>query len=170
MKPLLFGLLGATALLLSVAFFVGERPWGIPIVSLICVVWGILLWQDGRYTPAWPALFLALTAAISLAPIGPVTPERPLIWSYLGVIGTLLLWDGSRFWQRLQDVADDVTAVPLIKAHFRRLGLLVGLALFALASQLWLPLTYDFDAILISGLLLIFGLNALLNHLRKEQS
>ncbi len=169
MKPVLFGLLGVTALLLSVAFFVAERPWGIPIVLLLCGLWGVLLWQDGRFAPNWPTLLLAFTAGLSLAPIGPITPERPLIWGYLGIITVLLLWDLSRFWQRLQDVADDKAAQPLITAHLRRLGLLLVVALIAFAIQQWLPFTYNFDTILISGLLLIFGLNALLNRLRSEQ-
>ncbi len=170
LKPALFGLLALNALLLSVAFMVAERPFAIPAVLLICVVWGVLLWQDGRWAPSWPVLLLALIAVLSLAPIGPVTPERPLLFSYLGVIGTLLLWDLSRFWQRLQDVADDNAAQPLIIAHLRRLGLLLAAALVALAAQQWLPLTYNFDRALISGLLLIFGLNALLNRLRAEPS
>ncbi len=169
MKPILFGLLGLVGASLSAAFIVAERPWGMPVVLLICGVWGVLLWQDGRFAPAWPVLFLALIAGVSLAPIGPMTPERPLLWSYLGVIGTLLLWDLSRFWQRLQDVADVTAAQPLITTHLRRLGMLVLAALIALAIQQWLPLTYNFDRLLISGLLLIFGLNALLNRLRAEQ-
>ncbi|GJM39762.1 MAG: hypothetical protein DHS20C20_00440 [Ardenticatenaceae bacterium] len=170
MKPFLFGLLGATALLLGAAFFVADRQWGIPIVWVVCVLWGILLWPNGRFTPAWPAILLALTAALSLAPIGPDTPERPLIWSYLATILLLMLWDLTRFYQRLHDVAESNMARPLILSHLRRLGLLLLLSLIAIAMQQWLPLSFNFDLALVSGLLLIFGLNALLNRLRLEQT
>jgi hypothetical protein len=99
-----------------------------------------------------------------------LTPSSPLVWRYLAAIAALLLWDLSRFAHRLQDLSDDTNAEPLIMAHLKRLGGLVLLALVALAAQQWLPLSFNFDLALASGLALIFGLNALLGRLRTEET
>jgi hypothetical protein len=111
-------------------------------------------------------LLLVLAAALADVPIGSPVTSSTLVWRYLGVIGVLLLWDLSRFDRRLQDAADTAAAHPLIMAHLRRMGLLVTLALAALAVQQWLPLTFNFDLALFSGLALALGLIALLRRLQ----
>jgi hypothetical protein len=171
LKPLLFSLLALIALLLSVAFVLGERPFGIPIVLLICSGWGVLLWRNGRTPPAWPMVLLLLVTALANLTIREFTfsGQVPLVWRYLAAISALLLWDLSRFYHRLQNVADGSTVQPLIVAHLWRLGALVLVALGALAAQRWLPLSFNFDLALVSGLALIFGLNALLRRLQTEE-
>ena len=169
LKPLLLALLALIVLLLSTAFVLGERPFAIPIVWLISAIWGVLLWRNGRRPPSWPMLLLLLLTALANVPLPQFPAPVPLLWRYLAVIGLLLLWDLSRFAHRLQDLPDETDARPLIATHLRRLGGLVVLALAALAVQQWLPLTFDFDLALMSGLLLIFGLNALLRRLQVEQ-
>ncbi|MEZ4589610.1 MAG: hypothetical protein R3D55_00490 [Chloroflexota bacterium] len=170
LKPLLFALLALIVLLLSVALVVGERPFAIPVVVLISGVWGWLLAGNGRRPPSWPMLLLLLFTALANVPLPQFPAPVPLLWRYLAAIAMLLLWDLSRFNHRLQDVPSDevANARPLIVAHLRRLGGLVALALIALALQQFLPLAFDFDLALISGLLLIFGLNALLRRLQTE--
>ncbi|MFZ1400461.1 MAG: hypothetical protein WAS33_26400, partial [Candidatus Promineifilaceae bacterium] len=161
-------LLALIVLLLSVALVVGERPFAIPAVLLIGGVWGGLLWRNGRQPPSWPMLLLLLLTALANVPLPGFPTPVPLLWRYLAAIGLLLLWDLSRFNHRLQDLPDEAAARPLILAHLRRLGGLVALALIALAVQQTLPLAFNFDLALISGLLLIFGLNALLRRLQTE--
>lgn len=168
LKPLLFALLALIVLLLSAAFVLGERPFAIPIVLLIGGVWGLLLWRNGRRPVSWPMLLLLLLTVLASAPLPAFPAPVPLPWRYLAAVGLLLLWDLNRFQHRLQDLPEDVSAQPLIVAHLRRLGLLVLLALVALAVQQWLPLAFDFDLALISGLVLVFGLNALLRRLQME--
>ncbi|MCA9918446.1 MAG: hypothetical protein KC445_10870 [Anaerolineales bacterium] len=172
MKPILFALLALIVLLLSAAFVLGERPFAIPFVLLIAGIWGVLLWRNGRRPPSWPMLLLLLLTALANVPLPQFPTPVPLLWRYLAAIALLLLWDLSRFDHRLQDVPGDevANARPLIVAHLRRLGGLVALALIALALQQFLPLAFDFDLALISGLLLIFGLNALLRRLQMESA
>lgn len=159
---LLFGLLALIALLLSAAFIVAERPLGVGVVWLLAGIWAALLWRNGRGAATWPALLLVLTAAAA-----PVNAPQAVVWSYLGVLGALLLWDLSRFRRRLHDVAAE-TVQPLIAAHLNRLGLLAALALLALAAQQWLPLAFNFDWALLSGLGLMLGLGYLLRRLKEE--
>lgn len=153
---------------LSVALVVGERPFLIPVVWLIGGVWGWLLAGNGRRPPSCTLLLLLLLTALANVPLPQFPTPVPLLWRYLAAISLLLLWDLSRFNHRLQDVPEEGDANPLIMAHLRRLGGLVTLALIALALQQFLPLAFDFDLALISGLLLIFGLNALLRRLQTE--
>ncbi len=165
LKLSLFALLTLTALLLSIAFVVVKRPLGILAVLIIAGGWGILLWQEKYQAAVWPMLLLTLAAALVHLPLNlvntapAVSTASAVVWSYLSVIGALLLWDLSRFQQRLQD---SEAAHSLIIAHLNRLGLLVMLALVALALQQWLPLSFNFDWALLGGLALLFGLTFLL--------
>ncbi|MCP4416347.1 MAG: hypothetical protein GY805_06980 [Chloroflexi bacterium] len=171
LKLSLFALLTLTALLLSIAFVVVKRPLGILAVLIIAGGWGILLWQEKYQAAVWPMLLLTLAAALVHLPLNlvntapavstasAVSTAPAVVWSYLSVIGALLLWDLSRFQQRLQD---SEAAHSLIIAHLNRLGLLVMLALVALALQQWLPLSFNFDWALLGGLALLFGLTFLL--------
>jgi hypothetical protein len=167
-KPTLLALLGIVTLLLMGAFVVDGAAWGAAGVLLIATAWGVLLWRNGR-VPFWPGLLLVLAAALSELPAAFLSPTTAstLVWRYLGVIGVLLLWDLSRFQKRLGDAADTAVARQLISAHLRRLGLLVGLALAALAVQQRLPISFNFDLALLSGLVLAIGLYLLLQRLHE---
>lgn len=158
-------LLGLTAVLLGMAYILVGRPLGSVVVVVIAGAWGGLWWRNGRAI-SWPMLLLVIAAALVHLPNALVTTDPALVWSYLGVIGTLLVWDLSRFQARLQN---NNQPQALIIAHLRQLGVLVLLSFIALAVQQWLPLRFDFDWALISGLVLVIGLNALLRHLRQRE-
>ena len=164
LRSLIILLLGLTAGLLSLAYILVERPLGSLVVLLIAGIWGGLWWRNGRGI-SWPMLLLVIAAALVHLPNPLVTTNSALVWSYLGVIGTLLVWDLSRFAARLQN---NEQPQALIMAHLRQLGVLVLLSLIALAVQQWLPLRFDFDWALFSGLALVIGLNALLHRLRQR--
>lgn len=163
-KPAWTMLLGVTALLLSMAFVVGNLPLGVPVVLLLTAAWGVLVWRNGRLA-SWPVPLLVLAAAFTELPISDAAPSDTLLWRYGGVLMVLLLWDAHRFEKRLQDASESAVQ-PLIVAHFQRVGLLALLALAALALQQWLPLSFNFDLALLSVLVLAFGLNALIRRLQ----
>lgn len=171
LKTGLYGLLLLAVLLVGAAFFAAQRPLGLLPLLLVGAGWAAWLHRDGQRLPtavSWLALGLMATAAAAPA----TAPEQSVataVFSYLGVIGVLLLWDLSRFWRRLQDVPGKIAPTTLVAAHLRRLGLLIALSLAVLAAWLWLPLSFNFDLALLGGVALAAALGYLLRRLRKGE-
>jgi len=85
------------------------------------------------------------------------------------MVFSLSAWDLAKFVQRLDLTADKTDSQKMERAHFLRLGLVIGLGAmgFAAATQLRISLTFGGAAIL--SLLGIWGVSALIYNLRSRE-
>ena len=111
---------------------------------------------------------LAFALFISLSVVG--------IWagvsawlSLAGVIFSLIAWDLVTFNQRLEMTDSKDDSLKMERAHFARLGLVLGVSLLGYVATTRLQIDLTFGAAALLALLGIWGISALVYSLRSHE-
>lgn len=132
-------------------------------VALLGIAW-IVLFMRGLHR--FSSLAFAIFIIISLASLWADVP--PLL-AFAGVIFSLLAWDLTRFFQRLQNTNSPQDARRAERAHFLRLALVIGLSLAGYFAATRVHITLTFGAAALLALLGIWGISALVYRLRSHE-
>lgn len=132
-------------------------------VALLGIAW-IVLFMRGLHRFSSLAFFIFVV--ISLASLW--ADVQPLL-AFAGVIFSLLAWDLTRFFQRLQNTNSPQDARRAERAHFIRLALVVGLSLAGYVAAARIHVTLTFGAAALLALLGIWGISALVYRLRSHE-
>ncbi len=132
-------------------------------VALLGIAW-IVFFMRGlhRFSGLAFAIFIIISLASLWADVSPVL-------ALAGVIFSLLAWDLTKFFQRLQMTNSPEDARKTERAHFARLALVVGLSLVGYFAAIRIRVTLTFGAAALLALLGIWGISALVYRLRSHE-
>lgn len=132
-------------------------------VALLGIAW-IVLFMRGlhRFSGLAFAVFIIISLSSLWVDVSPVL-------ALAGVIFSLLAWDLTRFFQRLQNTNSPQDARKAERAHFARLALVVGLSLAGYFAVTRIHVTLTFGAAALLALLGIWGISALVYRLRSHE-
>ncbi len=132
-------------------------------VLLAGLVWIVLFARRlFRYSGLLFAVFTVISLACLWAGVSPVL-------TLAGVIFSLLAWDLTRFFQRLQMTNSTQDAGKAERAHFMRLALVVGLSLLGYIAAARIHVTLTFGSAAVLALLGVWGISALVYRLRSHE-
>jgi len=132
-------------------------------VALLGIAW-VILFMRGLHR--FSGLAFSIFIVISLASLW--ADVQPLL-AFAGVICSLLAWDLTRFFQRLQNTNSPQDARKTERAHFARLALVIGLSLAGYFAATRVHITLTFGAAALLALLGIWGISALVYRLRSHE-
>ena len=132
-------------------------------VALLGIAW-IVLFMRGlhRFSGLAFSIFIIISLASLWADVNPIL-------ALAGVIFSLLAWDLTRFFQRLQNTNSPQDAQKTERAHFARLVLVIGLSLVGYFAATRIHVTLTFGAAALLALLGIWGISALVYRLRSHE-
>lgn len=132
-------------------------------VALLGIAW-IVLFMRGlhRFSGFAFAIFVIISLASLWADVHPFL-------ALAGVTFSLLAWDLTRFFQRLQNTNSLQDARRAERAHFVRLALVIGLSLVGYFAANRIHATLTFGAAALLALLGIWGISALVYRLRSHE-
>ncbi len=132
-------------------------------VTLLGIAW-IVLFMRGlhRFSGLAFAIFIIISLASLWVDVNPIL-------ALAGVIFSLLAWDLTKFFQRLQMTNSLQDAHKTERAHFVRLALVVGLSLVGYFAATRIHATLTFGAAALLALLGIWGISALVYRLRSHE-
>jgi hypothetical protein len=132
-------------------------------VALLGVAW-IVLFMRGlhRFSGVAFAIFIIISLASLWAGVSPLL-------ALAGVIFSLLAWDLTKFFQRLQTTNCSQDAHKTERAHFARLALVIGLSLAGYFAVTRIHVTLTFGAAALLALLGIWGISAMVYRLRSHE-
>ncbi len=132
-------------------------------VALLGIAW-VVLFMRGLHR--FSGLAFSIFIVISLASLWADVSS----WLALaGVIFSLLAWDLTKFFQRLQNTNSPQDARKTERAHFVRLALVIILSLVGYFSATRIHVTLTFGAAALLALLGIWGISALVYRLRSHE-
>ncbi|WKZ35569.1 MAG: hypothetical protein QY332_18315 [Anaerolineales bacterium] len=132
-------------------------------VALLGIAW-IVLFMRGLHR--FSGFAFAVIIVISLASLWADVSPGPAL---AGVIFSLLAWDLTKFFQRLQMTDSPQDAGKTERAHFVRLALVIGLSLAGYFAATRIHVTLTFGAAALLALLGIWGISALVYRLRSRE-
>lgn len=131
--------------------------------ALLGVVWMVLTLRGiTRFTGLAFLVFGLISVFAVWAGVSP--------WSALtGMIFSLLAWDLIAFSERLKGLLDHDDIRRMERAHFLRLGLIIGLGLMGIITARYIQIDLTLGSALILALLSIWGISALVYRLRSRE-
>jgi hypothetical protein len=150
MKRLVVGSIVLATLVLALGCAMGAFWGGAVIVMLLGALW-LLGWRRGW---TWTNT-LALVGNVIMAALGVWLRIAPLVL-LLGVVAALAAWDLFSFAARLRRTPQVIGEASLVRAHLRRLGMVLGAGLLLGALSLTVRFGLSFGWAL--GLALLVGL------------
>lgn len=132
-------------------------------VALLGIAW-VFLFMRGLHR--FSGLAFAIFIIISLLSLW---VDVPPVLALAGLIFSLLAWDLTRFFQRLQMTNSPQDALKMKRVHFARLALVIGLSLAGYFAATRIQVTLTFGAAALLALLGIWGISALVYRLRSHE-
>jgi hypothetical protein len=148
---------------LAAGFALAEHVSSAISISLLGVLWLVAQARGIKRIVGWGFAAFVLISVLSIwAGVSP--------WlAFAGVTLSLAAWDLTVFSQRLIMTANEEDRRKTELAHFGRLGLVTGLALFGYFVAPRLHINLTFGAAVLLALLGIWGISALVYRLRSHE-
>lgn len=133
------------------------------IVALLGIAWAFLFMRGlHHFSGITFAIFIIISTLFLWADMSS--------WLALtAVIFSMLAWDLTRFFQRLQMTDSPQDARKTERAHFARLALIIGLSVLGYIAATRIQITLTFGAAALLALFGIWGISALVYRLRSHE-